>query len=232
MAFLKIFSADKKQDGGCGCSSTAPKACGCSGSSCSSTSPQHQRKDAPFETNPSQVLLHPELVPEDPAALNWIITSFPRDLSLAVAHPESPLTALVERDVLEEVRGGTGTILTRASSPEAWKDIAGEVRRAVEDTVLAAQLTLSGVDTQTDSGDSALDAPLADIAPQVLERYVRPLAGAHGGKIEITKISGGTVWVYLDGACRGCPAAKFTLQQRFQRELDRRVPGAKVQETR
>lgn len=175
-----------------------------------------------------RVLLHPELT-ENPRALLWRITSFPRDLALAVNHPESPLNALMDGGVLTSVSGGMGSILTEAASRDMWRDIAGEVRRAVEDTVILVQ---RGQESLEEGGNADLDAQLEDLAPLILEEYVRPLAGAHGGKIEITKISQGTVWVYLAGACRGCPAAQFTLQQRFQRELNHRLPGAKVAEDR
>lgn len=189
---------------------------------------------------PDVVLLHPE-VTEHPAELRWVITSCPRDFSLAVAHPDSPLQELVRQGVLIHCSGEPGVICTRATSRDRWREIAGEVRRAVEDTVLAVQqyavkpavLSAGSGANQEEPDVVPVDGELLrDVAPQVLDRYVRPLAGAHGGKVEITKISDGTVWVYLDGACRGCPAAKFTLQQRFQRELNRRVPGACVVEAR
>lgn len=177
---------------------------------------------------PGQVLLHPELT-DSPAEVLWRITSFPRDLSMVVSHPNSPLLDLVNRNVLHAISGGVGTISTEAVSQDVWRDIAGEVRRAVEDTVLLAQ---ERQESQETTGDAQLDSLLRDVAPLVLDEHVRPLAGAHGGTIEITKISHGTVWVYLAGACRGCPAAQFTLQQRFQRELERQAPGVIVKEDR
>lgn len=175
-----------------------------------------------------RVLLHPELT-ETSTAILWRVTSFPRDLSLAVSHPSSPLMDLVKRKVLVAVSGGVGTVLTEAAHQETWREIAGEVRRAVEDTVRIAQTEERSLE---ETGDAQLDPLLADLAPLILEEHVRPLAGAHGGKIEITKISQGVVWVYLAGACRGCPAAQFTLQQRFQREINRIAPGALVKEDR
>lgn len=87
---------------------------------------------------PDVVLLHPE-VTEHPAELRWVITSCPRDFSLAVAHPDSPLQELVRHGVLTHCSGEPGVICTRATSRDRWREIAGEVRRAVEDTVLAVQ---------------------------------------------------------------------------------------------
>lgn len=174
--------------------------------------------------------LHPEMTGH-PAEIRWVIPGHPGNLELLVSHPESPLTALVQGGVLESAHGTAGAISTIAPAREDWKRIAGQVRRAVEDTVSPAMIP-------PETGSSHAAPPVAseqllrDVAPAVLERYVRPLAGAHGGTISITGYRDGTVWVYLDGACRGCPAAAFTLQQRFERELTRRVPGARVREDR
>lgn len=210
--------------------------CGCNSSpgSCSSTS---QTPQVSAEAASQRVLLHPELT-DNPAELSWVITSYPWDLSAVVDHPDSTLQKLVSLGVLRAAVGGAGVVRTLAPSREAWKDCAGLVRRALEDTVHAA--LLAAVASEGDASEASAHSHLAGIdderlrhiAPSILERYVRPLAGAHGGKIEITKIADGRIWVYLDGACRGCPAAAFTLQQRFERELNRRVPGARVLEQR
>lgn len=174
--------------------------------------------------------LHPEMT-SHPAEVRWVIPGHPGNLELLVSHPESPLAALVAAGVLVSAQGTTGAISTLAPAREDWKHIAGQVRRAVEDTVSPA-VNQPEEGTGSTTTPKASEQLLRDVAPAVLERYVRPLAGAHGGAISITGYRDGTVWVYLDGACRGCPAAAFTLQQRFERELARRVPGARVREDR
>ncbi|MBF0808062.1 NifU family protein [Rothia nasimurium] len=180
-----------------------------------------------------RVLLHPEAT-DHPAEVRWVLPDYPGDLALVASHPASPLMELVADGTLKSVAGEPGAILTLAHSPEAWKGVAGKVRRAVEDAVAPALADRQGAREETSAGAVSLadQQLLQELAPQVLERYVRPLAGAHGGTIDITRVADDTVWVYLDGACRGCPAAAFTLQQRFERELTRKLPGAQVREDR
>lgn len=181
-----------------------------------------------------RVLLHPETT-DNPAEVRWVLPDYPGDLALIAAHPASPLVELVERGLLTSATGSPGAISTVAPDRENWQQIAGQVRRAVEDAVAPALEARAGRGTgggNPEEKSSVDDRLLSELAPRVLERYVRPLAGAHGGTVDITRIAEGTVWVYLDGACRGCPAASFTLQQRFERELSRRVPGARVLEDR
>ncbi|MDY3049093.1 MAG: NifU family protein [Rothia sp. (in: high G+C Gram-positive bacteria)] len=178
-----------------------------------------------------RVLLHPERT-DHPAEIRWVVPNYPGNLEQLASHPDGPLAQLLSSGQLLLVRGGPGQIITRAPSAEAWRELGGLVRRALEDSL--APLFEPRPEEQAEAAEdlSRQEQTLRDLAPQVLDRYVRPLAGAHGGTIEITRIQGKWVWVYLDGACRGCPAATFTLQQRFERELNRRLPGSRVKEDR
>nr|WP_245193156.1 NifU family protein [Kocuria sp. JC486] len=71
---------------------------------------------------------------------------------------------------------------------------------------------------------------MALLAASLLQEHIAPIAGAHGGRISIRKVTDGVVTVDLAGACHGCPAAVFTLKQRFEAVLQRSAPGARVVE--
>ncbi len=181
-----------------------------------------------------RVLFHPELT-DHPSTIRWVATSYPHDLAPFVDRPDSALAELVSRSVLTRVEGALGLIFTRAACAEDWQHIGAKVRRAVEDTLLSAQSVglQGGRQAEPEAAQVGVEQQaLADLAALVLDRYVRPLASAHGGTVEITRVSHKTVWVCLSGACRDCPAARFTLQQRFENQLNRRVPGVKVLESR
>ncbi|RLY95135.1 NifU family protein [Kocuria tytonicola] len=129
------------------------------------------------------------------------------------------MAALVRDGVLVGLAGGVGWIETTLAPGGSWRDAAATVRRAVTDHVAG---TAPRELTEDD---------LRDLAETVLERDVAPLAGAHGGRIRIVRVAGHTVSVALDGACHGCPAARSTLQDRFQTTLRRHDPRAMVVET-
>ena len=163
------------------------------------------------------VLMHPEAT-DDPRVLRWVLTGRSDSLAHAVAEPDSPLQRLVVHGTLRRATGGAGWIDTELGAGHEWRDIAAEVRDAVGECAAHA------------APRTASDADLRELAQEVLEREIAPLAGAHGGRIEIVDVEGHTVTVSLEGACHGCPAAKVTLQDRFQRTLARRIPDATVVE--
>lgn len=184
-------------------------------------------------TDPQLIPLHPELT-GDPATLKWILPTCPHHLGMAASHPSGPLAALIDDAVLAATAGGPGWITTTVEDPATWKAVAGQVRRAVRDTVASvlARAALDGGETSSHVRPGMADADLKALAEQILEQHITPIAGAHGGRITVESVHDGAVRVDLTGACHGCPAAVFTLQQRFQQLLQRRVPGVRVLEAR
>lgn len=64
------------------------------------------------------------------------------------------------------------------------------------------------------------------VVEAALDARVRPALAAHGGAVEIDDISPeGVVGVRLLGACVGCPAADYSMQDLVRRELLGAVPG-------
>jgi len=53
---------------------------------------------------------------------------------------------------------------------------------------------------------------------------VRPALQADGGDVSLVKIEGNDVYVRLEGACHGCPAAGMTLLYGVTRVLKERLP--------
>ena len=45
------------------------------------------------------------------------------------------------------------------------------------------------------------------------------------GRVRITGVRDGVVWLHLSGACAGCPASGVTLTDGFEREVRARYPG-------
>lgn len=58
---------------------------------------------------------------------------------------------------------------------------------------------------------------------QALEE-IRPALQADGGDVSLVKIEGNDVYVRLEGACSGCPAAGMTLLYGVTRVLKERLP--------
>lgn len=58
----------------------------------------------------------------------------------------------------------------------------------------------------------------------VLDAEIKPFVAGHGGHIEFHSFINGVVYVDLQGACAGCPAASLTLKGGVERTLRQHVP--------
>lgn len=69
-----------------------------------------------------------------------------------------------------------------------------------------------------------MNANLEEQVRKAIEK-IRPNLQADGGDIEFVRMDGTDVYVRLHGACRGCPAAAYTLSMGVERALKKDVPG-------
>lgn len=61
----------------------------------------------------------------------------------------------------------------------------------------------------------------------ILETEVRPAVAMDGGDITFEKFENGTVYVYLQGACSGCPSSTMTLKMGIEERLKREISEVK-----
>ncbi|WP_431696020.1 NifU family protein [Kocuria rhizophila] len=148
--------------------------------------------------------------------VRWVLTGRTDSFARVATDPGEGLARLLADGTLVALDGGAGWIDTTLARGGSWSGAAPRVREAVAEHVTTTEPRELGTED------------LRRLAHTVLEREVAPVAGAHGGRIEISGVEGHTVTVALEGACHGCPAAKTTLQDRFQAALRRWDPEAEV----
>lgn len=84
------------------------------------------------------------------------------------------------------------------------------------------------------------EAVLNDVAPQdahkggsseienkireILDNEIRPAVAMDGGDITFEKFESGVVYVYLQGACSGCPSSTATLKMGIETRLREAIP--------
>lgn len=66
-----------------------------------------------------------------------------------------------------------------------------------------------------------------DRVEEIIAVKVRPYLQEHNGDIQLIKVEDGIVEVRLLGACSGCPAAKFTLEEIVESQLKENLPEVK-----
>jgi Fe-S cluster biogenesis protein NfuA len=130
-----------------------------------------------------------------------------------------PLAALLRDGTLADVRVEPAAVLTALGAGRTWSRDGARIRSA-----LHAALDEPAGWTPADAPTALDDEPLRLAAQALLDGPVGELARSHGGRIELVDVRDGIVTVRLDGACHGCPAARFTLRQRLENQLRRRCP--------
>lgn len=90
--------------------------------------------------------------------------------------------------------------------------------------------TIDFVTDQYGTGFRIDRAPLDGYAgqiEQVLSGEVNPGLAAHGGQVVLVGVREGTVFVRMEGGCRGCGCANVTLQHIVERKLKERCDHVK-----
>lgn len=59
---------------------------------------------------------------------------------------------------------------------------------------------------------------------EVIDNEIRPAVAMDGGDVTFERFEDGVVYVYLQGACAGCPGATMTLKMGIERRLQEVVP--------
>ena len=151
-------------------------------------------------------LLHPQTT-DDPRLIRWITGG----RQLPGQAPQ--LTALVDEGVLERVETSPGEARTWLAENRSWEVDGPRVRSALFDA-------LSLLDEHTDLSDDELRRRIEEI----LRRDVAPIAGSHGGVVEVASVRDGVLTVTLAGACRGCSLSGRTIGDLVTRAVQAHYP--------
>lgn len=162
--------------------------------------------------------LHPQPCAVD--QVRWITPPLVLPFTGDVAAAPDPLAALLADGTLAEVSVEPAAVLTRLGPGHTWSADGARVRTALH----AALEEPSGWVAAAPFDD---DLALYAVSREVIDTVVGPYARSHGGEIELVSAASGVVTVRMGGACHGCPASRFTLHQRLERELRRRHPTLK-----
>jgi len=97
---------------------------------------------------------------------------------------------------------------------------------------MQATTSVAGTGATTGSADTgrASEAPTADDSPavqlikKVLNDEIRPAVALDGGDIVFHKYEDGIVYLFMQGACAGCPSSTMTLKMGIEARLKEALP--------
>lgn len=84
-----------------------------------------------------------------------------------------------------------------------------------------ADVSALGADGNSVSGD---DSPVVQKIKHVINTEIRPAVAMDGGDIVFHKYENNVVYLYMQGACSGCPSSTMTLKQGIEARLKEAVP--------
>lgn len=74
------------------------------------------------------------------------------------------------------------------------------------------------------SQSSASDSEVENKIREILDNEIRPAVAMDGGDITFEKYENGVVYLYLQGACSGCPSSTMTLKMGIENRLKQVIP--------
>ncbi|MCC2593681.1 NifU family protein [Tessaracoccus sp. OS52] len=156
--------------------------------------------------------IHAESVVGDPWAVRWVVEAG----SIAVGEVSSApgqLGSLLRDGVLSELLVERGGVWSWLADGLDWAVEGPRVRQAVQSAV------------QLDGWVTVRSARLLElVARDVIEVQQGGYIASHGGVIGIAAVEQDSLVLDLGGACRDCPAAGRTLNQRIERSVRARYP--------
>jgi Fe-S cluster biogenesis protein NfuA len=75
------------------------------------------------------------------------------------------------------------------------------------------------------SSEETQDSDEVRLIKQVLDQEIRPAVAQDGGDIVFHKYSAGVVYLFMQGACAGCPNSTMTLKMGIEARLKEVVPS-------
>ncbi len=152
--------------------------------------------------------------------------------SSEVAEKTSPLAAR-----LFKVVGVTGVFLgsdfiTVSKGPDAdWADMKPALLAEImehftrgEDVIKDEHLQAA---TAPRTAASEHDSEIVKQIVEILDTRIRPAVAMDGGDIEFDTFDDGIVYLYMRGACAGCPSSTMTLKSGIENMLKHFIPEVK-----
>ena len=139
----------------------------------------------------------------------------------------APLAAeLFSYDYVSRVFYMSNFITVTKTEDKQWLEIQDELKGHIKNYLESGKPILEESAKETKAEETEIDIKIRGL----LDEYVKPAVEQDGGAIEYRSFEDGIVKVYLQGACSGCPSARFTLKCGIENLLKSMIPEVKAVE--
>lgn len=107
-----------------------------------------------------------------------------------------------------------------------WETLAEPLAGLIEEHLERGEAVMHEARKPT-SGPQTDDSPDVQIIKRVLDTEIRPAVAQDGGDVVFHKFENGTVYLFMQGACSGCPSSTMTLKMGIETRLMEACPSVK-----
>lgn len=102
-----------------------------------------------------------------------------------------------------------------------WEVLAEPLADLIKEHIEDGTPVVMPQETQIEDGN---DSPVVQQIKKILNEEVRPAVAMDGGDIVFSKYENNIVYVYMQGACAGCPSSTYTLKEGIETRLKAAIP--------
>lgn len=143
----------------------------------------------------------------------------------AAAEKASPLASrLMMIEGIEGCMIGQNFVTITVTNDNDIERIDQQTRDAVTSHIQSGEKAVNEIslaEVQKEAPTSEYDAQIKEI----IDNEIRPAVAMDGGDIIFERFEGGVVYLYMQGACAGCPSSTATLKMGIETRLKAKIPA-------
>ena len=131
-------------------------------------------------------------------------------------------------DVAQLMIGTNYVTVTKTESGD-WETLDELTRKAIMDHLKSGETSLeeAALEKMNFNKETTAMGEEEQRIREILENEIRPAVARDGGDVVFEKFENGVVYLYMTGACSGCPSATATLKMGIETRLQKAVPSVK-----
>lgn len=174
------------------------------------------------------VIIRAEMTP-NPQTMRFVANQKLADESAEFKSPQETATSPLARKLFgfpwtAGVFVGQDFVAVTKQDWVDWETLAEPLAGLITEHLERGEPVLHKVERQEAAGN---DSPAVEIIKRVLNTEIRPAVAMDGGDIVFHKYEDGIVFLFMQGACAGCPSSTMTLKMGIETRLKEALPEIK-----
>ena len=108
-----------------------------------------------------------------------------------------------------------------------WDVLAEPLAGLIKEHLDSGLAVLQPAPQVTAGNDATTDSPIVRKIKKVLDEEIRPSVALDGGDIVFSRYENNIVYIFMQGACSGCPSSTYTLKMGIETRLREAIPEIK-----